>query len=266
MARTAAAFKRLSPTYKALVALVAPIGTIIATLLALNVIQPFGEDAFAAGVDRTAEAATAAVNVRVTADDLAFDAAGDFDYRAGQGSLQYDFSRTPGSESLTGIDTVYSRGQVYMRLGAGARPWIHADLATAHEDLANFTEAAGLDAPPPELASLSALDFTDPSRALAELRRAAEVEEIGTETIFSVPTRGYRGVVPPDEEGGRELTATAWIGADDLIRRLELEGDGLELRIDFTEFGKPVDVEVPATGRVQKLGDVLDRLLEQQLA
>jgi hypothetical protein len=266
MARTTAAFKRLSPAYKVIVALVAPIGTIIATLLALNVIQPFGEDAFAAGVDRTAEAATAALNLQVTAEGIAFDAAGDFDYRARRGQLEYDFSRTPGSEALTGIDTVYSRGQVYMRLGAGERPWIHADLATAHEDLQKFTEAAGLDAPPPELASLSALDFTDPSRALAALRRATDVEEIGTETIFSVQTRGYRGVVPPGEEGGEPLNATAWIGGDDLIRRLELEGDDLQVTIDFTEFGKPVDVEVPAAGSVQELGDALDRLLEQLLA
>lgn len=112
-------------------------------------IEPFGEDAFAAGVDRTAEATTAAVNLQVTAEGLAIDAAGDFDYRARRGRLEYDFSRTPGSESLTGVDTVYSRGQVYMRLGAGERPWIHADLASAHEDLRNFTEAAGLEAPPP---------------------------------------------------------------------------------------------------------------------
>lgn len=69
----------------------------------------------------------------------------------------------------------------------------------------------------PELASLSALDFTDRSRALAELRRATAVEEVGSQTIFDVPTRGYRG-------------------------------------------------RVPAAGRVQELGDVLDRLLEQQLA
>lgn len=74
-----------------------------------------------------------------------------------------------------------------------------------------------------------------------------------------MPTRGYRGRVPAG-------TATAWIGADDLIRRLELDGDGLQVTLDFTEFGKPVEVAVPAAGRVQELGDVLDRLLEQQLA
>lgn len=251
------AFKRLSPGYKALVALVAPIGTIVATLLALNVIQPFGGDALAAGVDRTSEAATAAINVQVTSGDLAFDAAGDFDYRARQGLLHYDYSRTPGGEGLTDVEVVYSRGQAYIKLGPEERPWIHVDLKTVEDDLAEL----GGDAPAGGLAGLEQLDFSDPSQALAQLRRATAVEEVGSKTIFSVPTTGYRGVIEPDERGAERLTATAWIAGDDLIRRLELEGRTLQVTMDFTEFGKPVDVRLPPDRQVQELEEVLVRQL-----
>jgi hypothetical protein len=254
MPAVTSAFKRLSPGYKAIVALVAPIGTIIATLLALNVIQPFGEDALAAGVDRTSDAATAAINVQVTSGDLAFDAAGDFDYRSQQGLLRYDFSRTPGAEGLSDVEVVYSRGEAYMKLAQGERPWIHVDLATVKQDLADLgAEAQGVP-------GLGELDFSDPSQALAQLRRATEVEEIGSKTIYSVPTTGYRGVIEPEERGAERLTATAWIGGDDLIRRLELEGRTLQLTMDFTEFGKPVAVRLPPDRQVQELEDALLQL------
>lgn len=44
---------------------------------------------------------------------------------------------------------------------------------------------------------------------------------------------------------------------DGLIRRLELEGDGLQATIDFTEFGRPVEAEVPAAAETRELGDLL---------
>ena len=264
MAGVTSTFKRLSPAYKALVALVAPICTILGMLLALNVISPFGEDALAAGIDQTAGAGTAAINVRVTGPDVAFDAAGDFDYRTRRALLNYDFSRTPGSESLTDVEAVFSRDQAYLKLGEGKRPWVHVDLRTANDDLAEFAEATGTEVPAGGLGSLGDLDLTDPSQALAQLRRAGEIEEVGSETIFSVPTTGYRGVIKP-EKGGEPLTATAWIGPDDLIRRLDLEGDELEVTMDFSDFGKPVDAEVPGVGQTQELTDVLFRLQEQLL-
>jgi hypothetical protein len=152
-----------------------------------------------------------------------------------------------------------------MKLGEGERPWVHADLQTAEDDLAEFAEATGGEPPAGGLAALSSLDITDPSQVLARLRRASEVEEVGSETIFSVPTTGYRGVIRPEGGGATPLTVTAWIGADDLIRRLDIAGDDVEATMDFSDFGKEVDVAVPAAGQVQELGDVLFRLQEQML-
>jgi hypothetical protein len=265
VSRTVASFKRLSPTYKAIVALVAPIGTIIATLLALNVIQPFGEDAFAASVDRTTEAATAAINIRYESTPesgaaVEFTAAGEFDYRARRGSLRYDFSGT----DLQGVEVRFADRQVYLKL-TEAGDWIHADLDTAREQIADYAEAAGLEEPPAELASIQDLDINDPSQVLAQLRRASAVEELGEETIFGVATTRYRATIEPREQDEQRLTVTAWIDGSSLIRRLELAaGDGpapFTMTMEFTEFGKPVDVRPPAPENVRELDEVLDELL-----
>ena len=265
MSRTVATFKRLSPAYKTIVALVAPLGTIIGTLLALNVISPFGEDALAAGVDRTAEAATAAINVRYESTPqsgpaVAFTAAGEFDYRAGRGRLRYDFSEA----GLQGVEVRFADRDVYLKL-AGAGAWVHADLDTAREEIADAANAAGLDDPPAQLASIQDLGLNDPSQVLTQLRRASAVEEVGEETIFGVATTRYRATIEPREKGEQRLDVTAWIDGSSLIRRLELIGrDGpspFTMRMEFTEFGKPVDVQPPAPENVQELGELLDELL-----
>ncbi len=254
-----ASFKRLHPAYKTVISLVAPIGTVIATLLALNVIQPFGADALAASADRTAEAATAAVNLRYETDDgVAFRADGDFDYRADRGSLRYDFSGTEGAGDLRGIEAVFAGREVYLRL-AGGQKWIHADLDAAGEQLADFAEADG-DEPPAALAPIQDLGLNDPSQVLASLRRASEVSEQGEETIFGVATTRYGATIEPQQEGEQRLAVTAWIDGSGLIRRLALEGEAFTMTMEFTEFGKPVDVETPAPGDVRELQEVLQSL------
>lgn len=261
MSRTVAGFKRLSPAYKAIVALVAPIGTIIATLLALNVIQPFGEDAFAAGVDHTTDAGSAAIALRYesrpeTGPPIAFAATGDFDYRTRRGALRYDFD---GADGLRDVEVRFADRDIYMNLpGAGA--WVHADLEVAREQVADYAEAAGRDGPPASLASIQELDFNDPSQVLARLGGASEAEELGEETIFGVATRRYRATIGGDQP----FVATAWIDGASLIRRLEVVAEQgrtpFTMTMDFSDFGKPVDVRPPDPADVQELGDLLERL------
>ena len=264
MSRTIAGFKRLSPAYKAIVGLVAPIGTIIATLLALNVIQPFGEDAFAAGVDHTTEAGTAAITLRYESQPesgapIAFSAAGAFDYRARRGALRYDFSDSEGAGDLRDVEVRFADRDVYLKLTENG-DWIHADLDVAREQIADFAEATGRDAPPAGLASIQELDFNDPSQVLARLQRASTVEELGQETIFGVATRKYRATI----KGEQPFAATAWIDGSDLIRRLEVVAEKgptpFTMTMEFSDFGKPVDVRPPAREDVQELSDLLSRL------
>lgn len=255
MSRTVAGFKRLSPAYKAIVGLIAPIGTIIATLLALNVISPFGDDALAAGVDTTTEAGTAAVTIRYASPAVTFSAAGGFDYRARRGALRYDFE---GADEP--VDVRFADRDVYLKLTANG-DWIHANLDTAKEQVADYAEAAGLDEPPVGLASIQELDVNDPSQVLAQLRRASKVEELGEETIFGVATTKYRANV----DGEQPFVATAWIDGSNLIRRLELtakEGPTpFTMTMEFADFGEPVDAQRPPAEDVQELEDLLDRLL-----
>jgi hypothetical protein len=264
MSRTVAGFKRLSPAYKAIVGLVAPIGTIVATLLALNVIQPFGEDAFAAGVDRTTEAGTAAIALRYesrpeTGAPIAFSASGAFDYRARRGVLRYDFSDSGGAGALRDVEVRFADRDVYLKL-PGAGDWVHADLDVAREQLADYAEATGRDAPPAGLASIQELDFNDPSQVLARLRSASAVEELGEETVFGVTTKKYRAAI----KGDQPFVASAWIDGSDLIRRLELVADKgptpFTMTMEFSDFGEPVDVRPPAAEDVQELSDLLERL------
>jgi len=261
-------FGRLHPAYKALIALVAPVGTIIATLLALNIIQPVGGDALASSVDRTTDAASAAITMRFSSEvpdgrAMAFEANGEFDYRAGVAQLRYDYSATPGREDLTDVEVRFRRRHAYIRL-AGRRSWIHADLATAQETLEDYAEAAGLEAPP-ELASLTEFDFNDPSRVLDRLRGASAVEELGEESVYGVGTTKYRAVVEPRQRDDQRIRATAWIDDGELIRRLDLASDDhpapFSMTMLFAKFGTPVDVRVPRPADVTELDEVLERLL-----
>jgi hypothetical protein len=257
VSRTLAGFKRLSPAYKAIVGLVAPIGTIIATLLALNVISPFGEDALAAGVDSTTEAGTAAITIRYASPAVAFTAAGGFDYRARRGALRYDFER---ADDLQGVEVRFAGRDVYLKLTENG-DWIHANLDTAREQVADYADAAGLDSPPAGLASIQELDLNDPSQVLAQLRRASTVEELEEETIFGVATKKYRANI----DGEQPFVATAWIDGANLIRRLELVAEEgptpFTMTMEFADFGEPVDAAPPPAEDVQELEDLLDRLL-----
>ncbi len=257
MTRTVAGFKRLSPAYKAIIGLVAPIGTIVATLLALNVISPFGEDALAAGVDRTTEAGTAAITIRFASPAVSFTAAGGFDYRARRGALRYAFE---GADDLRDVEVRFAGRDVYLKLTEEG-DWVHANLDTAREQVADYAEAAGLDSPPAGLASIQELEVNDPSQVLAELRRASTVEELGEETIFGVATTKYRAEI----EGDQPYVATAWIDGSNLIRRLEVVNEQgpapFTMTMEFADFGEPVDAQRPPAEDVQELEDLLDQLL-----
>jgi hypothetical protein len=249
-------FKRLSPAYKAIIGLVAPIGTIIGMLLALNVIQPFGSgDAFAAGVEKTS-ATTAAIALSFDAGTRSFDAKGDVDYTTGWSQFHYDYA---GGEV---VDVRQHRRDVYVKLpGLGKRSWVHADLDTAHDELAAYAKAAGLDAPPADLESLTDLDFTDPSQALAGLRRATDVKKDGDETIFGIPTHRYDAVVEPRDAKSTRLAVTAWIDDNQLIRRLHLQAPGaaapFAVTLDFLKFGDELDIRAPRAAQVMELKTLL---------
>jgi hypothetical protein len=258
-----ARFAALGPAYKALIGLVAPVATIITTLLALGVIDKSGSDALAAGAGKTSEAGTAHVDLEFTggaqgAAKRAFEAHGAYDYRARRGQLRYDFSATPGAEQLTDIAVVFAGRQAYVQRAKG--DWVHVDLGTARETL---TEAAAANPgirSQGDVAALGDLDLNDPSQVLSYLRKHSGAKQIGEENVFGTATKVYRGTV--DADGG-PVAVTAWVGDDDLIRRLTVEGEPgdapFALTMELSRFGEPVRVRVPARGDVTELADLLAR-------
>jgi hypothetical protein len=258
-----ARFAALGPAYKALIALVAPVATIITTLLALGVIDKSDGDALAAGAGKTSEAGTAYVDLQFTGGaegdvQRAFEAHGQYDYRARRGQLVYDFSATPGAEQLTDVPVIYAGRHAYVQVGNGR--WVHVNLATARDEVSDAAAADPSRAAQADIDALGDLDFNDPSQVLSYLREHSGAKQIGEENVFGTATKMYRGTVRAD---GGPLVITAWVGDDDLIRRLTVERERgkapFALTMELSRFGEPVRARVPARSDVTELADWLAR-------
>jgi len=123
--------------------------------------------------------------------------------------------------------------------------------------------------------------LNDPSRMVALFESSANLEKIGDETLFGVPTTHYKGTLDLrdlpatlpelDQDEGRAavrsiidqtgLTAIPveiWIDDGDLVRRLILgmpiaAGLTVPVTVDFFDFGVPVRVKPPPPGQVVHL-------------
>jgi hypothetical protein len=263
-------FRRLHPVGKVLVGFIGPVATIIGTLLALNVIHPFGEDALASAIKHI-DASTAAIVVKFTPraaaeKQTAFSATGEFDYSAGRGRLHYEFADAIAADGRRDVEARFRGRQVYLELGSSKaeRPWVHADLGVAQKQLADFAALAGRDAPLPDLSSLTELNFNDPSQVLRELKGAASFAEVGRVRVLGFDTSRYRAEIKP-RTGGQRLTVNAFIDGDDLIRRLTITTNDrpapFELTMDFRKFGTVVKAPTPPPDKVQELDALLRRLL-----
>jgi hypothetical protein len=264
------AFRRLPLVAKVVVGFIGPVGTILGTLLALNVIHPFGDDALASAIKHI-DASTAAIVLKFTPRDpagkqTAFDATGEFDYSAGRGRLHYEFADAIGAGGRHDVEARFHGRQVYLELGSSKakRPWVHADLAVAHQQLATFAAMAGRDAPLPDLTSLTELNFNDPSQVLRELKRADSFAALGHVRVLGFDTTRYRAVIKPSTRQGQRLTVNAFIDDDNLIRRLTVATEDrpapFELTMDFRRFGTAVKAATPPADKVQELADLLRRL------
>jgi hypothetical protein len=245
-------FASLGPVGRRVIAAVGPITAIIGTLLALGLIHPFGGDALAQGATRTGDAGTAHVDLAFKGAGRSFTGQGDFDYRAHRGVMQYDFSSTPGAESLDDVAVVFLGSHAYLGLG---RRWVRFDIATAQKLLADAAAVNGGEAPP-DVAALGDLQLNDPSQVLGYLTDAHGAKKIGEATEFGVHTTIYRA--PVGTKNGR-LVVTASVGDDEYIHRLQIAGPDFTMDMRLSRFGSPVTVKPPPAGQVSELGDLLAR-------
>jgi hypothetical protein len=262
-----------SGAVKAAIALVGPATAIISTLLALNVITPFGEeDAIAKGLDKTRAASTSAISVELDvrspangASPTSFSAEGRFDHDTGRGRLSFDFGQTEGFAGASNVEAIFAGRIVFLKaeLPGGAtpadRPWLRIDPVAVTErlrELQAFDESAQL---PADLSFLAKADFVDPSQALDYLERSSDLEEVGERPLFGRKTTLHSGHFT---QNGSRFRVRVWIDEDDLIRRLEVTGGPEEIAytVSFRDFDVPVNAQPPPPGQVVDAMRVLDAL------
>jgi hypothetical protein len=168
---------------------------------------------------------------------------------------------------------MYLAGGGLERVLPGGKRWLRVDLARA-ASLAGL-DASGLTNPQ-----------SDPRTTLAQLREAGNVVEVGPATVDGVPTTRYSVLLDLrsgidrldaasrermdayvdllERAGGRYVPADAWIDGDGYLRRMHMtisnylgSGGSFELTTDFSDFGVPVAIAVPAAADA---ADLTDRL------
>ena len=227
--------------------MLAPTVTLISALLALGVITPFNKgDALADSQSRTLQAGTSKmrIDVRAPADRVEYTATGAYDYREDRGVFSYNFTKMDNLDGAAAVEARYVQSSVFIRLPdppLPRRPWLLVDMV---DDPKLEASLRGSDAPG-ELANIPDLQIQDPTAVLAAMDRSGDVEYKGSDRQFGVKLRKYSGRIPAGA-GRPPTTATAWLGDDDLIRRLALEAPGgRSTTMSFYDFGTEVDTSVP---------------------
>jgi hypothetical protein len=246
------------PIGRALVGLVAPAAAIIAALLALGLMSPASaSEQLAKSASASIRAGTSSVVLRVAAqvqgEAITFSAYGQFDYQSRRGRMTYNFAHIEGLERAVGVEGRFDNGVAYIRLPTdmlrrGDPPWVQVDLSGIDQLLRDIAEAGISPNATRELSVLADVSLADPSGVLRELERAGNPRKLGEAIRHGIRTQGYAGTLVL-RGGTQHVRATAWIDDDDMVRQLELDGDGqdgkVRAEIEFPDYGVPVDVDVP---------------------
>jgi len=193
-------------------------------------------------------------------------------------AMELDLSRSPLAGARAGPAPMVVDGQIfYLRFpdgptpgtgqGPGGKLWGRFDL----ENLAGSAEGFKL--------LLDKARSAGPDRALALLGRVRDVKEVGTEMVRDTESRHFTmtaaieevadGARPEFVTGAQDLLATigavtvtvdAWLGPDDLPRRVSysvdraLRRDFVSATVDLFDFGVAVERTVPPPADVFDFG------------
>jgi hypothetical protein len=176
----------------------------------------------------------------------------------------FEFVSTDGGETDR---VLMADGKWYFRLPEGDRQWVELERDAGLADAAGFLVTR----------------FFDPSTFLESLRTAADVEDLGAETVDGVATRHYRAQVsfadlvalaPPeqrawferslDDDDRDRIPFDVWVDEDGLTRRIRaIDTTGAKdetFTVDFFDFGADVDLERPSGEEVVVLGQLWEEL------
>jgi hypothetical protein len=202
---------------------------------------------------KSAQATSEHVELKVTAtvqgSPFSMSGAGDFDNANRSGSMTVH-ANVQGldvqiDEVLDGT-TIYLKSPLFAAALPAGKTWLKLDLE-------KVGKAQGID--------LSQLMGQDPAQSFAQLQAGEHVTEVGDETIDGVDTTHYRGRLDlsklPQAAKIKGLAKAkygpydVWIGKDDgYVRRVKssytLQQQAIGTTMDFSDFGKDVNVNVPA--------------------
>jgi hypothetical protein len=168
----------------------------------------------------------------------------------GQMHLSVDAAgKTMSLDEIQQGSTIYMRSPQLASVLPHGKSWISVDLPKAGEKL-------GL--------NLGNLAQQPPADILKALRGAGSVTKIGDETIDGAKTTHYRATIDSQKlthsasvASRQPVPVDVWIGSDGLLRRLTMKYSGTALSMDLSNYGEPVNVQVPAareTVDMTKLG------------
>jgi hypothetical protein len=165
-----------------------------------------------------------------------------------------------------------------------AKEWIKIDLAAVNQDAAELLGGGG----PGALGS-------DPSSLLQFLEGAGKVDQVGDEDVRGVHTTHFSGSYTlddavaslpadqqdkarrvfdslglPEDAKTQPIPFDAWVDDEGLVRRIDLAFDPsllapqgtpaqlgkMKMRLEFFDFGTPVDFELPSDDEVQDISDL----------
>jgi hypothetical protein len=237
-------------------------------------------------VDPVAQAATNTANagtvqlsmtgsVSASGIEIPLRSTGAFDLKNKRGHMEVTTS-VPGKGDIK-IEELLDGLVVYMRSDAltsnlpSGKHWIKLDLQ-------KLGKQAGVD-----LSQLQQLGGgTDPTQFLTYLKKAGDVQKVGSENIDGTPTTHYRATIDLDKlaasagkaassvrqleqlTGGKTLPTDIWIDAQGRARRQALDytvkqptQSRVQFTIDYQKFGVPVDVQKPDDGDTVDLAQAL---------
>lgn len=180
---------------------------------------------------------------------------GDFDVAADVGAMT--MHANIGGLDLQ-IDEVLSKTTIYMK-----SPFFTASLPAGKTwmklDLQKVAQSQGVD--------LGSLLSQNPGQSFDQLQASAGVTEVGDETIGGTDTTHYRGRIdatklPPAlaKLKIKYKPYDIWIGKDDgYVRRTTMSyaasGQTIAMTMNFTDFGKDVNVSVPPAAETADMTD-----------
>jgi hypothetical protein len=256
-------------------------GALAVVGVAVALLAPSGGgvlDPVAQAANVTADAGTAefgiAGNVTAAGQSIPLNGNGAVDMRNQRMRMSMSFP-IPGLGSVQ-TDALYDGDALYMHLPEALVSRIPLGKAWMKFDLAALAKSSGVD-----LKQLTQANQGNPADMLQALKGVGSSRKLGTENIRGVATTHYRATIDPKKaldripdkqsaaalkqmlstSGLRSLPIDVWIDRAGRVRRESMKfsanGTSMDMTVEFTRFGVPVDTSPPPADQVLDAGKLL---------